>query len=45
MVLDATFLKRWQRELVLKNFENPLFILAWAPEEVIKERLSKREDV
>ena len=45
VVLDATFLKRWQRELVLKNFENPLFIFAWAPEEVIKERLSKRKDV
>ncbi len=45
VVLDATFLKRWQRELVLKNFENPLFILAYAPEEVIKERLSKRKDV
>ncbi len=45
VVLDATFLKRWQRELVLRSFEKPLFILAWAPEEVIKERLSKRRDV
>ena len=45
VVLDATFLKRWQRDLVLNSFENPLFILAWAPEEVIKERLSKRKDV
>ena len=45
VVLDATFLKRWQRKLVLENMENPLFILATAPEEVIKERISKRRDV
>lgn len=45
VVLDATFLKRWQRKLVLENFQEPLFILAFAPEEVIKERLSKRKDV
>jgi len=45
VVLDATFLKRWQRELILKNFKDVLFILAWAPEEVIKRRLENRKDV
>ncbi|GAB6065067.1 AAA family ATPase [Aquifex pyrophilus] len=45
VVLDATFLKKWQRELVLKNFKDPLFIWAYAPEEVIKKRLEKRKDV
>ncbi|AAC07427.1 AAA family ATPase [Aquifex aeolicus] len=45
VVLDATFIKRWQRELVLKNFKDPFFILAFAPEEVIKERLKSRKDV
>ena len=45
VVLDATFLKRWQRKLVLDNFEEPLFIWAFAPEKVIKKRLSKRKDV
>ncbi|WP_457601219.1 AAA family ATPase [Hydrogenivirga sp.] len=45
VVLDATFLKRWQRELVRKNFEDALFILATAGEEEIKRRLSDRKDV
>jgi len=45
VVLDATFLKKWQRELVLKNFKETLFILAYAPEEVVKERLKNRVDV
>ena len=36
VVLDATFLRRWQRELILKNFKDVLFILAWAPGGVIK---------
>ena len=45
VVLDATFLKRWQRELVVQNFDDPLFILAYAPEEVIRERLLRRRDV
>ncbi len=45
VVLDATFLKRWQRELVRKEFPDALFLLAWAPEETIKERLERRKDV
>ncbi len=45
VVLDATFLKRWQRDLVRENFEKPLFILASASEEEIRRRLSNRRDV
>ncbi len=45
VVLDATFLKRWQRDLVRESFERPLFILATASEEEIRKRLSEREDV
>jgi len=45
VVLDATFLKKWQRDLVRVNFDNPLFILAGASEEEIRRRLSKRKDV
>ena len=43
VVLDATFLKRWQRELVLSNFPNAVFIWVWAPERVVIERLKKRK--
>jgi len=45
IVLDATFLRRWQRELVRKKLGEPLFILATAGEEEIKKRLSARVDV
>ncbi len=45
VVLDATFLRRWQRDLVRKSFERPLFILATASEEEIRRRLSRRKDV
>ncbi len=45
VVLDATFLKRWQREAVKKVFPNALFILAVADEEEIKRRLKDRKDV
>jgi len=45
VVLDATFLKRWQRDLVREAFENPLFVLATASEKEIERRLSTREDV
>ncbi len=45
VVLDATFLRRWQRDLVRENFKKPLFILASASEEEIRRRLSKRKDV
>lgn len=43
VVLDATFLKRWQRELVLSNFPSAVFVWVWAPEEVVIERLKKRK--
>jgi len=45
VVLDATFLKRWQRDMVRANFDSPLFILATAPEEVVRERMRSRRDV
>ncbi len=45
VVLDATFLKRWQRDLVRERFAKPLFLLATADEEVVRDRLSRREDV
>lgn len=45
VVLDATFLKRWQRELVKSRLREALFILATASEEEIRRRLSKRKDV
>jgi gluconokinase len=45
VVLDATFLKRWQRNMVTSNFDRPLFILTWAEEEEIRRRLSSRRDV
>jgi len=44
VVLDATFLKRWQREL-LKELGEVLFLWLEAPEEVVKERLERRRDV
>lgn len=44
VVLDATFLKRWQREL-LKELGEVLFLWLEAPEEVVKERLKRRRDV
>ncbi len=45
IVLDATFLEDWQRELVRKNFPNALFILAQAEEEEILKRLKSRQDI
>ncbi len=45
VVLDATFLKRWQREAVKELFPNAFFILAVAEEEEIKRRLKDRRDV
>ncbi len=45
VVLDATFLKRWQRDLVKKNFEKPLFILVTASDDAVRKRLEKRVDV
>ncbi|EDP76016.1 AAA family ATPase [Hydrogenivirga sp. 128-5-R1-1] len=45
VVMDATFLKSWQRKLVKDSFEDVLFLLATASEEEIKKRLSRRKDV
>ncbi|MFN3598571.1 MAG: AAA family ATPase [Aquificaceae bacterium] len=45
IVLDATLLEDWQRELVKKNFPNALFILAQAEEEEILKRLKSRQDI
>jgi len=43
VILDATFLKRWQRELVLRNFPSAVFIWVYAPEEEIVKRLKNRK--
>ncbi len=45
VVLDATFLKRYQRDMIRENFKDPLFILAVAEEEEIRRRLSNRKDI
>jgi len=45
VVMDATFLKEWQRRLVRENFKEPLFVLASASEEEIKRRLANRKDI
>lgn len=42
IVLDGSFSKLWQREKLLKNFKDVIFIHAIAREETIKERLLKR---
>ena len=44
VVLDATFLKRWQRELVLRFFPTVVFIWVVAPDKVIIERLKRRKN-
>ncbi len=45
VVLDATFIEDWQRNLVAKNFRNYVFLHTVAPEEVIRLRLKSRKDV
>ncbi len=45
VVLDATFLQDWQRELVRKNFPNAIFLLAHAEEQVVIKRLKERQDI
>ncbi len=45
VVLDATFLKKWQRDLVRERVSDPLFILVQCDEKVVKKRLGKRVDV
>ncbi len=44
VILDATFLRRWQRELLFRFF--PTFYLVWVlePEEVVLERLRRRKN-
>lgn len=46
IILDATFLKRWQRKLVIDNFPNEyFFIFVKADENLIKQRLQTRKDI
>jgi predicted kinase len=46
VVLDATFLKRWQRKLVIDNFPDEyFFIFVKADENIIKQRLQTRKDI
>ncbi len=45
VVLDATFIEEWQRNLVTKNFNNYVFLHTVAPEEVIRKRLESRRDI
>lgn len=46
VVLDGTFLKRWERKLVIDAFpEEHFFIWVKAREEDIKRRLSIRKDI
>lgn len=45
VVLDATFLKEWQRELVKSAFPDAIFLLAEASDETIRRRLREREDI
>ncbi|NPB05912.1 MAG: AAA family ATPase [Aquificae bacterium] len=44
VVLDATFLKRWQRELVLRHFPSATFVWVREPEEVVLKRLRERKN-
>ncbi len=45
VVLDATFLKKWQRKMVEEYFDKVLFLMAEAQEEEIERRLHSREDI
>ncbi|NPA33056.1 MAG: AAA family ATPase [Aquificae bacterium] len=45
VVLDATFLRRWQRKLAKEHFPDALFILVKASDETIRKRLSERKDI
>ncbi len=45
VVIDATFLKKWQRDMVKKELGDVLFLMTVADEEEIKKRLSQREDI
>ena len=43
VVIDATFLRRWQRSMVKEAFPQALFVMACAEEEVAIERLKNRK--
>ena len=43
VVLDATFLRRWQRELVFRHFPSAVFVWINEPEEVVIKRLQTRK--
>ncbi|MGC8677162.1 MAG: AAA family ATPase [Hydrogenobaculum sp.] len=46
VILDATFLKKWQRKLVIDNFPNKyFFIFVKADENIIRQRLQTRKDI
>ena len=45
VVLDATFLKKWQRDMVLKKFPKAVFVWITADEEEIIKRLNSRKDI
>ncbi|WP_448588236.1 AAA family ATPase [Thermocrinis sp.] len=45
VVLDATFLRKWQRDMVLKRFPDAIFIWITADEEEILKRLKTRVDI
>lgn len=45
VVLDATFLEEWQRNLVKEEFKDALFLLTFAQEEEIIRRLKSRKDI
>lgn len=45
VVMDATFLKKWQRDMVKERLGDVLFLMAFADEEEIKRRLSQRKDI
>ncbi len=45
VVLDATFLKAWQRDKVKERFPSAVFIWVIAKEEEVIKRLSSRQDI
>ena len=45
IVIDATFIEDWQRELALKYFPHAIYINTVASEDVIKKRLMSRKDI
>ena len=45
VVLDATFLRRWQRDLVRRRFPDALFVLTVCDEGEVRRRLARRKDV